>query len=205
MQIEKKVHFLDKKLNSSFTFPFVASLGLMQKATQLKLRLHMQQQQQRSLNDTAQEKRLMYEDRIQIFNSEANRPTPQRGSFQSSKSIDTDSPHLYQTPITTKAYESMTDLAHKLPGVKPGLKEKTLSRPRIPMIRDKSVPNTPYLNPSLSRRTTTAGQHRIELDKAKLKSFEEKYKKNVNKRGKKSKSFFISYEVCFYRTIGNTR
>lgn len=65
-----------------------------------------------------------------------------------------------------------------------GLKEKTLSRPRIPIIRDKSAPNTPFLNPSLSRRTTTAGQHRVEVDKTKVKSLEEKYRKTVKKRGR---------------------
>ena len=151
------------------------------------------QQRQRSFNENnLNEKRQMYEDRIQIFNNEAKRaitPNPssvtQRTSFQSSKSIDTDSPHLHQTPLSTKAYESMTNLAPKaLPNS--GLKEKTLSRPKIPIIRDKGVPNTPnapYLNPALSRRTTSAGQHRAELEKAKLKSFEEKYRKNLKKRG----------------------
>jgi hypothetical protein len=76
----------------------------------------------------------------------------------------------------------MTNLRQKIP-LNSGLKEKTLSRPRIPIIRDKSAPNTPYLNPVLSRRTTSAGQHRIDLEKTKLKSFEEKYRKNLKKRG----------------------
>ncbi|CAF1429769.1 unnamed protein product [Adineta steineri] len=168
------------------------SQDLIQKATQLKLRLHMQQQQQqRTLNETNQyEKRQMYEDRIQIFNNEVNQiPIPsnnQRSTFQSSKSIDTDSPHLHQTPLITKPYESMTNLTQKtLPHttmINSGLKEKTLSRPRIPIIRDKSAPNTSYLNPISTRRTTSAGQHRIDLGKTKLKSFEEKYQKNLRKR-----------------------
>jgi hypothetical protein len=148
------------------------------------------QQHQRSLNETnLNEKRQMYENRIKIFHNESNRtinPNPsstsQRSSFQSSKSIDTDSPHIYQTSLPTKAYESMTNLTQKIP-LNSGLKEKTLSRPRIPIIREKNVPNTPYLNPALSRRTTSAGQHRIDLEKTKLKSFEEKYRKNLKKRG----------------------
>lgn len=166
------------------------SQDLIQKATQLKLRLHMQQQQ-RSLNETnINEKRQMYENRIQIFNNEGNRTinpmqssTSQRSSFQSSKSIDTDSPHHHQPPLSTKTYESMTNLTTKKIPSSSGLKEKTLSRPKIPIIRDKSAPNTPYLNPTLSRRTTSAGQHRIDMEKTKLKSFEEKYRKNLKKRG----------------------
>ncbi len=173
------------------SFWFVVSQDLIHKATQLKLRLHMQQQ--RSFNETnLNEKRQMYEDRIQIFNNESNRainPNPssssQRSSFQSSKSIDTDSSHLYQTSLPTKSYESMTNLTHKLP-VNPGLKEKTLSRPKIPIIRDKSAPNTPYLNPVLSRRTTSAGQHRIDIEKTKIKSVEDKYRKSLKKRGEHS-------------------
>jgi regulating synaptic membrane exocytosis protein 2 len=164
------------------------SQDLIQKATQLKLRLHMQQQQRSFNENNLNEKRQMYEDRIQIFNNEAKRainPNPssasQRTSFQSSKSIDTDSPHLHQIPLSTKNYESMTNLTPKMPA-NSGLKEKTLSRPKIPIIRDKSAPNTPYLNPALSRRTTSAGQHRVDLEKAKLKSFEEKYRKNTKKR-----------------------
>ncbi|CAF2677501.1 unnamed protein product, partial [Rotaria sp. Silwood2] len=180
------------------------SQDLIQKATQLKLRLHMQQQQQRTLNETnLNEKRLMYEDRIQIFNNEANRPiskipsiSSQRTSFQSSKSIDTDSPNIHQTSILPKPYDSMTNLTEKPSSVISStttkatttttnsglLKEKTPSRPRIPIIRDKSAPNAPYLNPSLSRRTTTAGQARMDIEKSKLKSFEERYKKNIKKR-----------------------
>jgi hypothetical protein len=148
------------------------------------------QQRQRSFNENnLNEKRQMYEDRIQIFNNEAKRsinPNPssvsQRTSFQSSKSIDTDAPHLHKTPLSTKNFESMTNLTPKMP-VNSGLKEKTLSRPKIPIIRDKSAPNTPYLNPVLSRRTTSAGQHRVDIEKTKLKSFEEKYRKSLKKRG----------------------
>lgn len=149
----------------------------------------MQQQQQQRNENNLNEKRQMYEDRIQIFNNEINRNptlTSQRSSFQTSKSIDTDSPHVYQTPLTTKTYESMTNLAHKYTPLNSGLKEKTLSKPRIPIIRDKSVPSAPvpYLNSALSRRTTSAGQHRIDMDKTRLKSFEEKYRKNFRKRGR---------------------
>ncbi|CAF0942842.1 unnamed protein product [Rotaria sp. Silwood1] len=178
------------------------SQDLIQKATQLKLRLHMQQQQQqqRTLNETnINEKRQMYEDRIQIFNNESNRPinkistiSSQRSSFQSSKSIDTDSPHIHQTSISIKPYDSMTNLTEKPSStttttttINSGLlKEKTPSRPRIPIIRDKSAPNPPYLNPSLTRRTTTttSGQSRLDMEKAKLKSFEERYRKNIKKR-----------------------
>lgn len=151
-------------------------------------------EQQRSLNDTnLNEKQQMYQDRIQIFNNETNRTinpiptsTSQRSSFQSSKSIDTDSPHIRQTPLSTKTYESMTNLTEKIP-LNAGLKEKTTSRPRIPIIRDKSVPTAPYLNPVLSRRTTSAGQQRVDIEKTKLRSFEEKYRKNLKKRGLKSK------------------
>lgn len=148
-------------------------------------------QQQRSLNDTnLNEKQQMYEDRIQIFNNnDSNRtinPSPsltsQRTSFQTSKSIDTDSPHIHQPSLPTKTYESMTNLTQKIP-LNSGLKEKTNSRPRIPIIRDKSAPNAPYLNPVLSRRTTSAGQQRADMEKTKLRSFEEKYRKNLKKRG----------------------
>ncbi len=173
----------------------LVSQDLIQKATQLKLRLHMQQQQQqRTLNETnLSEKRQMYEDRIQKFNNETNQlpsSSAQRSSFQSSKSIDIDSPHLHQIPLSTKTYESMTNLVQKtkpIPTTSSGLKEKTLSRPRLPIIRDKSAPNAPYLNPSLSRRTT--GQQRIDLEKSKVKSFEEKYGKNIKKRGEENKIF----------------
>ncbi|CAF4940077.1 unnamed protein product, partial [Rotaria magnacalcarata] len=55
------------------------------------------------------------------------------------------------------------------------LKEKTLSRPRLPIIRDKSAPNAPYLNPSLSRRTTASGQSRSDIENAKLKFYEDRY------------------------------
>jgi len=56
------------------------------------------------------------------------------------------------------------------------LKEK----PRIPIIRDKSVPNSTGL-----RRTTMIGQSEIALEKTKLKSFEDKYRKTIKKRCKK--------------------
>ena len=206
MPIEKKVfHQEPENFFLLFNFIFLVSQDLIQKATQLKLRLHMQQQ--RTLNET-NEKRLMYEDRIQIFSNEANQipPASFQRSFQSSKSIDTDSPHLHQVPLATKAYESMTNLTQKVPSMttNSNLKEKTLSRPRIPIIRDKSAPNTPFLNPVLSRRTTSAGQHRIDIEKAKVKSFEEKYRKNLKKRGKEIDSFGKNLFV-FYRTIGNSR
>ncbi|CAF4144395.1 unnamed protein product, partial [Rotaria magnacalcarata] len=182
------------------------SQDLIQKATELKLRLHMEQQQQRSFNETnSNEKRQMYEDRIQIFNNEVNHPKPQipsiitqRSSFQTSKSIDTDAPHIHQTPILNKPYESMTNLAEHKPSSTTAttsataaatstmnsglLKEKTLSRPRLPIIRDKSAPNAPYLNPSLSRRTTASGQSRSDIENAKLKFYEDRYKKPMKKR-----------------------
>lgn len=63
------------------------------------------------------------------------------------------------------------------------LKEK----PRIPIIRDKSVPNS-----DLPRRTTMAAQTGIDLGKTKLKSLEEKYRKAIKKRRKIS--FFISIQ-----------
>lgn len=161
---------------------FLVSQDLIQKATQLKLRLHMQQQQRNENN--LNEKRQMYEDRIQIFNNEINRNASARSNFQSSKSIDTESSHVYQPQLPTKSYESMSNLVQKQQPLNAGLKEKTLTKPRIPIIRDKSAPNTstPYLNPVLSRRTTSAGQHRVDIEKTKVKSFEEKYRKNFRKR-----------------------
>lgn len=160
----------------------------------------MQQQQQRAFNETnLNEKRLMYEDRIQIFNNEANYPksqmpsiSSQRSSFQSSKSIDNDSPHIHQTTMSSKPYESMTNLVHKplpttttISTINSNLsKAKATSKPKIPIIRDKSAPNAPYLNPSLTRRTTTTAQSRTDSEKTKLKSFEERYRKNMKKRGK---------------------
>ena len=149
------------------------------------------QQQQRSFNENSlNEKRQMYEDRIQIFNNEATRVNPsssstsnsQRGSFQTSKSIDTDAPHLHPTPLPSKAYESMSNLAQKTSSTS-NLKEKTPSRPKMPIIRDKSAPTAPHLNPAPTRRITSAGQHRIDMEKGKVKSFEEKYRKNHRKRG----------------------
>lgn len=137
-------------------------------------------------NQYAQEKQKMYEDRMKIFNDEAHRSTkspfpPQRASFQSSKSIDGDSSKVESIPISSKPYESMTNLCQKPVS---NLKEKSCSKPKIPMIREKSAPSsTPYLNPSLTRRTTTAGQHRNEIEKAKIKTLEEKYKKSIRKRG----------------------
>ncbi|CAF3463069.1 unnamed protein product [Rotaria socialis] len=181
------------------------SQDLIQKATELKLRLHMEQQQQRLFNETnSNEKRQMYEDRIQIFNKEVNHPKPQipsittqRSSFQTSKSIDTDAPHIHQTPILNKPYESMTNLAQHKPSPTTAktsattaastmnsglLKEKTLSRPRIPIMRDKSAPNAPYLNPSLSRRTTATVQSRPDIENAKSRSYEDRYKKSMKKK-----------------------
>lgn len=162
------------------------SQDLIQKATQLKLRLHMQQQQRNENN--LNEKRQMYEDRIQIFNNEINRNSLPRSTFQSSKSIDTESPHVYQSTLPTKNYESMSNLTQKQLPMNAGLKEKTLSKPRIPIIRDKSAPNapTPYLNPVLSRRTTSAGQNRVDMEKTKMKSLEEKYRKTFKKRAESS-------------------
>lgn len=166
------------------------SQDLIQKATQLKLRLHMQQQQRSFNENNLNERRQMYEDRIQIFNNEATRVNPptssnsQRGSFQTSKSIDTDAPHLHPSPLPSKAYESMSNLAQKTSSTS-NLKEKTPSRPKIPIIRDKSAPTAPHLNPALSRRITSAGQHRLNMEKAQVKSFEGKYQKNHRKRGKR--------------------
>ena len=163
-------------------------------------------------NESAQQKRQMYEDRIQIFNNEAHRPTivshpsvsSQRLSFQSSKSIDAaDSPHSHPTPLSTKTYESMSNLTQKniAASMPSGLKEKTLSRPRIPMIREKSAPNTPHLNPSLSRRTTTAGQHRVEVDKTKAKSLEDKYRKTVKKRGRRPAKVCVSIRFSSLQSL----
>ena len=209
MPIVRKVRF-GQVISSPSHLHLTVSQDLIQKATQLKLRLHMQQQQRSFNENTLNEKRQMYEDRIQIFNNEATRVNPspsnsQRGSFQSSKSIDTDSPHLHPTPLPSKAYESMTNLAHKTSSTS-NLKEKTLSRPKMPIIRDKSAPQAPHLNPALSRRTTSAGQHRADLERSKLKSFEEKYRKNQRKRGEKfpSKDDHSNREN-FFRTIRNTR
>lgn len=183
-----------------FFWEFLVSQDLIQKATELKLRLHMQhQKQQRSFNESNFiEKRQMYEDRMQKFNSEGNHPNvnppaaplSQRGSFQTSKSIDAESSYVHGPSFSTKPYESMTNLTQKtasttaISTTNSGLKEKTLSRPRIPIIRDKSAPNAPYLNPQLTRRTTSNAQARVDLEKAKLKSFEERYKKSMRKRGK---------------------
>lgn len=211
MPIVRKVRF--RPVISSPPHPphLLVSQDLMQKATQLKLRLHMQQQQRSFNENTLNEKRQMYEDRIQIFNNEATRVNPsssnsQRGSFQSSKSIDTDSPHLHPNPLPSKAYESMNNLAQKTSSTS-NLKEKTPSRPKMPIIRDKSAPQAPHLNPALSRRTTSAGQQRADLERSKLKSFEEKYRKNnQRKRGEifHSKDDHTNREN-FFRTIRNTR
>jgi hypothetical protein len=55
------------------------------------------------------------------------------------------------------------------------LKEK----PRIPIIRDRSVPN-----PTAIRRTTIVEQNNIDIKKTKMKSCEEKYRKTIKKRRK---------------------
>jgi hypothetical protein len=153
------------------------SQDLMQKATELKLRLHMQRA------TSVEQRRQMYEDRIQIFNNEINRPT----------------------------FPSMNNLNEKTVSISPlTSKDKSSSRPKIPIIREKNAPNTtPFLNPALTRRTTTAGQHRIEMEKAKLKSFEDKYRKSVKKRGETNDNNvdFLnkSFRYVSFRIVRNTR
>jgi hypothetical protein len=66
------------------------------------------------------------------------------------------------------------------------LKEKA----RIPIIRDKSAPNS-----TVSRRTTMIEQSETDIEKPKLKNFEDKYRKTIKKRRK------IYYFQIFYLII----
>jgi hypothetical protein len=98
-------------------------------------------------------------------------------TFQSSKSIDTDSSPHQSMPLATKVYESMSNLTQM---ARPSLyanksyasNDKSLSRPRMPMIRDKSAPSTSHLDPSMSQRTATAAasQNRLDMNRPKLSS-----------------------------------
>ena len=60
-------------------------------------------------------------------------------------------------------------------------------KPRISMIRDKSVPNS-----TISRRITMTDQNVIDLEKTKLKSFDDKHRKTIKKRCKKKFLFEIN-------------
>ena len=158
-------------------------------------------EQQRQFNEiNVNTRRRMYEDRIKIFNDQFNHSknssSSQRSSLESSKSIDVNPPHIYQAPLSAKAYESMTNITPKnsLTPIKgANSREKMPSKPRIPIIRDKSAPNTSHLDSSLSRRTTTVGQVQSDVDKAKLKSSEDRYKRNLKKRGGKKTTLVEAY------------
>ncbi|CAF0948351.1 unnamed protein product [Adineta ricciae] len=128
------------------------SQDLFQKAAELKLRLHMQ-----SKND---------------------RPLLTQHSFDQTDSIYK---QLYEDrprPNDDTSRKSMMNLTSKATSTM-NLKEKV----RIPIIRDKSVPATIPV-----RRTTTttaAGPttpSRVDMEKTKTKSFEEKYRKTIKKR-----------------------
>jgi len=82
---------------------------------------------------------------------------------------------------TSSGYEdrnprkSMVNLSSTKGSSTINLKEKA----RIPIIRDKSAPNS-----TVSRRTTMIGQSGIDIEKTKLKNFEDKYRKTIKKRRK---------------------
>jgi len=91
-------------------------------------------------------------------------------SFDHSNSIHSqmyeDRPKL----VDANPRKSMINLSSTI-----NLKEK----PRIPIIRDRSVPN-----PTATRRTTIVEQNNIDIKKTKMKSVEEKYRKTIKKRRK---------------------
>lgn len=124
---------------SSFSYIHVlVSQDLFQKATELKLRLHMQSNSPKSL-------------------------LTQR-SFDQRQSRTINQPRNSMINLPTSKNSSMVNLKDK---------------PRIPMIREKSAPNT-----SSSRRTTMVPQSDMNLGKTKLKSLEEKYRKTIRKQRK---------------------
>jgi hypothetical protein len=142
MPIEKKV-FNCNCINIFYSL-YLVSQDLLQKATELKLRLHMQSKNDKSLIT--------------------------QHSFDHSNSIHNqmyeDRPKL----VDANPRKSMINLSSTI-----NLKEK----PRIPIIRDRSVPN-----PTAIRRTTIVEQNNIDIKKTKMKSCEEKYRKTIKKRRK---------------------
>ncbi|CAF3542722.1 unnamed protein product [Adineta steineri] len=131
------------------------SQDLFQKAAELKLRLHMQSKNekslimQRSFDHTELVSKPTYEDRTQ--------------------SIDDNSRKSRISLLSPSSKMSSTNTS----------REKL----RIPMIRDKSVPNS-----ILTRRTSLIEQNgnttttNNNIEKSKSKSFEEKYRKTIKKR-----------------------
>jgi hypothetical protein len=116
---------------------YLVSQDLFQKATELKLRLHMQ---------SKNEKILITQHSFDQTDSIEKEHNPRKSMINLSSS--------------TRALSIIN------------LKEK----PRIPIIRDKSVPNS-----TITRRTTMIGQSEINLDKTKLKSFDDKHRKTIKK------------------------
>jgi hypothetical protein len=140
-------------LNFCFFFEkYLVQQDLLQKATELKLRLHMQSKNEKSLitQRSFDNANSIYEDRIQTKNDNNNNNNNSRKS-------------MINLSVSSKGSSVIN------------LKEK----PRIPIIRDKSAPNSTGL-----RRTTMIGQSEIALEKTKLKSFEDKYRKTIKKRCK---------------------
>lgn len=126
----------------------VVSQDLFQKATELKLRLHMQSTSAKSL--------------------------PVQRSFDQRQSRAISQPRNSMINLPTSKNSSMINLKDK---------------PKIPMIREKSAPNS-----TSARRTTMIPQSDMNLGKTKLKSLEEKYRKTIKKQRKYSRE--IS-QICF--------
>lgn len=125
--------------NRVFFFLCLVSQDLFQKATELKLRLHMQSKNEKSL-------------------------ITQRSFDQTSSGYE-----------DRNARKSMVNLSSAKGLSTINLKEKA----RIPIIRDKSAPNS-----TVARRTTMIEQSGIDIEKTKLKNFEDKYRKTIKKRRK---------------------
>jgi hypothetical protein len=70
-------------------------------------------------------------------------------------------------------------------------------KPRIPMIRDKSAPNPGEnkFHSIIPKRTMATGQNKVDLEKTKIKSFEEKSRKTMKKRGKMKFDFNFHHNL----------
>ena len=130
----------------------LVSQDLLEKATQLKLRLHLQ--------------------------SKTDKPLLTQHSFDQSVSMTKQMNRNLMNIADRPSRQSMINLA--------ALKVNPKDKPKIPMIRDKSTPNTAQL-----RRGTMTTAARGSVDKTLVNSLEEKYGKTIKNRGKKSDVFFL--------------
>ncbi|CAF3784330.1 unnamed protein product [Rotaria sordida] len=129
------------------------SKELFQKAMQIKLQLHMQ-----TRNDKSVLKQRSFDHRDSI--------EKQMYDGRTSRIDDNNTKSMNNLSLSSSSSSKLT------------FRTNSKDKPqRIPMLRERSAPN-----PTLSRQTTIIGQDEINLEKTKLKSFEDKYGRTITKR-----------------------